>query len=88
MLVLSRKPKQVIRIGTDIYVEVLSVKGNTVRLGFKAPKECHILRGELIERKSGPTPPANIACRIIHGSSPAKRRETTYLPNWLEEVVG
>jgi len=50
MLVLSRKAKQVITIGDDIRVEVLEIKGNTVRLGLVAPREVSIVRDEL-ERK-------------------------------------
>ena len=88
MLVLVRKPHEVIRIGTDIYLEVLSIKGKMVRLGFKAPQRVHILRGELIERKSGPPPRANSACHVVHDSTPVQRFESTCLPDWLEEVVG
>lgn len=47
MLVLSRKQKQQIKIGDDVVLTVLQVKGNTVRLGIEAPKEVHVIRGEL-----------------------------------------
>ena len=47
MLVLSRKEKQVIRIGDDIEIIVTQIKGNTVRLGISAPQKVTILRGEL-----------------------------------------
>ncbi len=47
MLVLSRKKDQSIVIDHQVEIEVLSVKGNTVRLGIKAPQEVKILRGEL-----------------------------------------
>lgn len=47
MLVLSRKKNQTIVIDSQIEVEVLQVKGNTVRLGIKAPNDVKILRGEL-----------------------------------------
>jgi carbon storage regulator len=48
MLVLSRKSDQEIRIGDDIRLTVLKVKGNTVRIGIEAPSEVRIMRGELI----------------------------------------
>ena len=51
MLVLSRKLKQEIQIGDDIKITVLKIKGNTVRLGIEAPRDIHIVRGE-IPRKS------------------------------------
>ena len=49
MLVLSRKQKQQIKIGDDVVLTVLQVKGNTVRLGIEAPREVHVVRGELDE---------------------------------------
>ena len=48
MLVLNRKSDQEIVLGGNIRVKVLSVKGNTVRLGIEAPGEVSILRGELV----------------------------------------
>ncbi len=47
MLVLSRKLDEVIRIGNDVEITVLAVKGNTVRLGIKAPRSVKVLRAEL-----------------------------------------
>ncbi|MBE1555012.1 carbon storage regulator CsrA [Sporosarcina limicola] len=48
MLVLSRKLNETIRIGDDIVIRVVDIKGETVRLGIEAPKSIEILRGELI----------------------------------------
>lgn len=48
MLVLSRKENETIRIGDDIEIRVLEVKGDTVRIGIEAPKSVDILRGELV----------------------------------------
>ena len=47
MLVLSRKLNQEIVIGENITITVLKIKGNTVRLGIEAPREIHVVRGEL-----------------------------------------
>jgi carbon storage regulator len=47
MLVLTRKPGEVIRLGLDITVRVLEVKGCQVRLGIDAPDRVNIVRGEL-----------------------------------------
>ena len=47
MLVLSRKLKQEILIGDNVKITVLKVKGNTVRLGIEAPRDIHVVRGEL-----------------------------------------
>ncbi|WP_342566963.1 carbon storage regulator CsrA [Psychrobacillus sp. FSL K6-4046] len=48
MLVLSRKVNETIKIGDDIEIRVLEVKGDSVRIGIEAPKSMEILRGELI----------------------------------------
>lgn len=48
MLVLSRKVNDTIKIGDDIEIRVLEVKGDTVRIGIEAPKSIDILRGELL----------------------------------------
>ena len=50
MLVLSRKLGASIRIGPDIVISVLAVKGNKVRLGISAPTDTEISRAELIDR--------------------------------------
>ncbi len=47
MLVLSRKKNQKIIIDGNIEIEVLQVKGNTIRLGVNAPRDVRVLRGEL-----------------------------------------
>ncbi len=50
MLVLSRKEHQKVRFPElGITVEILSVKGSSVRLGFDAPKEVRIMRDELVD---------------------------------------
>lgn len=50
MLVLIRKPNQKIRIGNDIEIEILSVKGQQVRIGIDAPKEVVVHREEVYQR--------------------------------------
>ncbi|MFT5299497.1 MAG: carbon storage regulator [Mariniblastus sp.] len=47
MLVLSRRMNETIVIDGQIEIEVLKIKGNTVRLGIKAPRNIKVLRGEL-----------------------------------------
>ena len=47
MLVLTRKSQDSIRIGGNITVTVLRIKGNTVRIGIEAPESVRIVRGEL-----------------------------------------
>jgi carbon storage regulator len=47
MLILTRRPGESIRIGPDIEVVVLGVKGNQVRIGVKAPKDVIVDREEI-----------------------------------------
>jgi len=47
MLVLSRKKDESIVLDGQIEITVLKIKGNTVRLGIKAPANIKVLRGEL-----------------------------------------
>jgi len=47
MLVLTRKQGEVIQIGDSITITVLRMKGKSVRIGIKAPKDFNVIRGEL-----------------------------------------
>ncbi len=53
MLVLTRKVEQGIVIGDNIYVRILSVERDRVKLGIEAPKDIPILREELTKRQGG-----------------------------------
>ena len=47
MLVLSRRKNQTIVIEGGIEIQVLQVKGGTVKIGVRAPDATRIMRGEL-----------------------------------------
>ena len=47
MLVLSRKINEAIKIGSEIEVMVIDVRGDIVRLGINAPQSTQIWRKEL-----------------------------------------
>ena len=49
MLVLSRKPGERIQIGENIWVTVVRIGLNTVRLGIECDRSIPIVRAELIE---------------------------------------
>ncbi|ADM72170.1 Carbon storage regulator [Paenibacillus polymyxa E681] len=49
MLVLTRKKGESIVIQNDIVVTVLSVDGDTVKIGISAPKDIDIYRNEVFE---------------------------------------
>ena len=50
MLILTRWTDQSIFIGDNIQIKVLGTRGNRVRIGIEAPKDCVILREECLER--------------------------------------
>jgi len=50
MLVLSRAVGELISIGDDISVRVLSVSGTTVRFGVEAPRHIDVHRFEIYEK--------------------------------------
>ncbi|TYS15176.1 carbon storage regulator CsrA [Rossellomorea vietnamensis] len=47
MLVLTRKTGEAIKIGDDIEITVLSLKGDQIKLGIEAPKNIDIHRKEI-----------------------------------------
>ena len=49
MLVLTRKPGEKIRIGDEIVLTVIEIKGNRIKLGIDAPNDISIVRGELCD---------------------------------------
>jgi carbon storage regulator len=55
MLILTRRLGESVKIGDQVTVTVLGVKGGHVRLGFTAPKEVAVHREEVYERIAKPT---------------------------------
>lgn len=49
MLILSRKKDQKIMIGEGIEVWVVDIRGDTVKLGIKAPREVRVFRLEVAQ---------------------------------------
>ncbi len=49
MLILTRKKDEAIRIGEDIRIVLVQVKGGQVRLGIECPSDTRVLREELYE---------------------------------------
>ena len=49
-MILTRKLQEKLIIQENITIQVLSVKGNQIRLGITAPKEIRIYREEIYAR--------------------------------------
>ena len=47
MLVLTRKLNESIQIGDDIEITILSIQGDQIKLGIKAPKDIDVHRKEI-----------------------------------------
>ena len=50
MLILTRKPGEVICIGDKVFITVVEIKGNQIRIGIDAPKEMRVFRKEIYDQ--------------------------------------
>jgi len=50
VLILTRRVGETIKIGDQVTVTILGVKGNQVRIGISAPKDIEVHREEVFER--------------------------------------
>ena len=50
MLILTRRIGETLKIGDNIEVTILSLKGNQIRIGVNAPKDVEVHRSEVYER--------------------------------------
>jgi len=55
MLILSRRPGESVRIGDEVTVKVLGIRGVQVRLGFEAPQDVVVHREEVYRRLKADT---------------------------------
>lgn len=81
MLVLTRKVGELIRIGDNVTVQVIAVRGGQVRLGLAAPPDVRIFREEIFRTITDQNRDARLtsqetlaaAVRAWEGSGDAKR---------------
>jgi carbon storage regulator len=50
MLILTRRVGEALKIGDNIDITILSIKGNQVRIGINAPKDVPVHREEIYSR--------------------------------------
>jgi carbon storage regulator len=80
MLILTRKIGETIRIGDNITVKVLALRGGQISLGFTAPNEVRIFREEVL-LGTAPEPP-------FSEPPPAKRPARARLGRAVARNVG
>ncbi len=49
MLILSRKVDQKIKIGEDISITIIEIRGDQVKIGVEAPKNVKVFRQEVFD---------------------------------------
>jgi len=64
MLVLTRKPAEMIRIGDDIVIKVIKTAKGAVKIGIEAPDDVRVLRGELAGEPEAPILPDAIVNQL------------------------
>jgi carbon storage regulator len=47
MLILTRRPREVVMVGDDVQIMVLDIAGDRVRLGITAPREIQVRRQDI-----------------------------------------
>lgn len=77
MLVLTRKPAEVIRIGDDVVIKVIKTSKGSVKIGVDAPSDVRVMRGELMPTapvEAAPNaanlPPVGIGARVLSDQFP------------------
>lgn len=50
MLVLTRRSSEPLKVGDDVTITILGIKGNSVRIGVSAPMSIPVHRSEIYER--------------------------------------
>jgi carbon storage regulator len=66
MLILTRSIGEILRVGDDVKLVVLEVKGNQVRIGVDAPKNISVHREEIYNKIKAEKKPANMDTKSEH----------------------
>ena len=70
MLILSRRPRQSLKIGDHVIVTVLAVRRGQVRIGIEAPKNVPVHRNEIYTRIQASSKPRGGAQMSLAAAEP------------------
>lgn len=94
MLVLTRKAQQQIRVGNNVVITILRVKGQSVRVGIDAPQSVRVVRAELPALGAAQQSETELALEIapekplsVEETEPCKRNRSTASPFTTEPGV-
>jgi carbon storage regulator len=57
MLILTRRPREVVMVGRDVQIRVLDIAGDRVCLGVTVPRELKVVRHETKPSPASPAQP-------------------------------
>ena len=53
MLILTRRIGETFKVGDDVNITVLGIRGSQIRIGITAPKGISVCREEIYDKKKG-----------------------------------
>jgi carbon storage regulator len=71
MLILTRRIQESVKVGDEVTVTILGVKGNLVRIGVTAPKSIAVHRSEVYERIQAGAPPPGTRVHVLFAAETA-----------------
>ena len=87
MLVLSRKQNEKIIIGDCVTLTILKIRGKTVRIGIEAPRDIHVVRGELARDETPESSPVTIEFKS-NGSETTSNTPSLRIVTRIDEMDG
>ncbi len=81
MLILSRRVGETLRIGRDITLTVVAIRGRYVRIGIEAPKHLAVHRQEVFERICAEQSDPGAVAQLGHAGFRVRASSTNAVPS-------
>ncbi|MFV1966681.1 MAG: carbon storage regulator [Pirellulaceae bacterium] len=85
MLVLTRKSQETIRIGENITISILKVKGRAVRIGIEAPGKVRVVRGELVTSKDDSREETDAMMEVENDAAAEKESQSDFVTSFAPQ---